>query len=110
MAGALADLYMGQPATTDPAAIVFTAANKVLIKEIVVTNTGATLAHLEIYTVAAGGAAAVGNALLYKLPFKPRSVTIFKFDKVIANTAVIRARQDVAGLITLHITGVTSAP
>jgi hypothetical protein len=110
MAGVLAQLYQGQPATTVPAATVFTATNKTLIKEIIITNTTSNLQYIEIYVGLAGAAAAVANALIYHIPIQPNGVVIFSMNKVIANTDVIRATQTTAAALTLHISGVTNAP
>ena len=110
MAGASASLYAGQPATTTPAPTVFTAANKVLVKEIIVTNVTDASATVDVHFGVGGAAAAAANAFMLGVLVPARSVVIFALNKVMANTDVIRARQATASALTVHVSGVTNAP
>lgn len=111
MPGELTNLFTGKATTTAPATQVFAATTKTLLKEIVVTNVGGGIGDLEVYILpATGTAVAIDYALFYKVPFNPRSVTSFQFNKVLPVNSVIRVQASVNDTLTLHISGVTNAP
>lgn len=105
-------LYTGAPGTTITTLYTVPAATKVIVKQIIITNTTATNATISLYLVpnnaGAVGTAAVGNAIATAQIIPANSSVHLDLAQVLdAANDTVQALQGTASALTLVISGVT---
>lgn len=113
MPGTVKKLYRGQPTAGAGGDLAYTVppAQKTLIKEILVVNTGTTPSDAEVHVAATAGTAITAATMLLPAPqFPPKSVTSIPMNLVIEAGEVIRVRQTNATACNVLISGVENAP
>lgn len=105
-------LYTGQPGTTEGALTLrpfnqtlVPAGQKVIIKQVVVTNTTSSPAKVSLSCVPSGGTAGAANRLFKDLNIEANSFLVVEFAQVMNAGDFLSASQLTSGAITLSISG-----
>lgn len=106
-------LYQGQPGTTEAAltlrpfnASAVPANTKVIIKQILLTNTANAAATVSISLVLSGGTAGAANRIVPAVSVSANSIVAIDMSQVMEPGDFLSAVQGTAGAITVTISGV----
>ena len=99
-------LQLTQTAAGTPGVYVVPAATSTIVKQIVLCNTTASNATVDIHLVACGGTAGVVNALIYNMAVDAQSTMFVNVAAVMGVGDFISAKANVAAAVTMHTFGI----
>jgi hypothetical protein len=82
------------------------ASTTTIVKQLVLCNTTASNATVDVHLVPSGGTAGVSNALVYNLTVDALSTMFVNVAAVMATSDFISAKANVAATVTMHSFGI----
>lgn len=77
-----------------------------IVKEVVLCNTGATIATVDLYTIESAGSVAANRKIISSAEIDPGTTVVFEMSTVLEDQDTIRGAADPAAQVTATISGV----